>query len=334
MDWHKKSIRMGTTVILLAVMLRLYATGMLAEATEVLGTELAGPFLLYLETGRVVHPTESAPTAPEIPATSPQETVSTTTPPATTVPREPVTFSREDAALIRVWGTNPEKLDLEATLEAPLDLQLVSDSPTVLILHTHATESFTQAQPGEYTESSAYRTLDTDHNMVSIGSRVAELLEAAGIHVIQSEELHDYPNYTGAYQRSRVTMEEALAQYPDIRLVLDLHRDSAADDRGRELDTSAQKDGLESARLMPLMSVDHDHWQENLNIAVKLTAWLEKKWPGITRGILTRNSRYNQELHPGALLIEVGAAGNTHEEALRAAEALAEAIIALGGRTD
>ena len=40
-------------------------------------------------------------------------------------------------------------------------------------------------------------------------------------------------------------------------------------------------------------------------------------------------SRYNQDLSTGALLVEVGTAGNTHAEALAAAEYLAEGILAL-----
>ena len=52
-------------------------------------------------------------------------------------------------------------------------------------------------------------------------------------------------------------------------------------------------------------------------------------YPGITRGIVTRTYDYNQDLSPGALLIEVGTAGDTRQKALVAVEALSEAIIAL-----
>ena len=68
-------------------------------------------------------------------------------------------------------------------------------------------------------------------------------------------------------------------------------------------------------------------------LAVKLTAQLEKMYPGITRGIITRTYDYNQDLSGGAILVEVGAAGDTREKALVAAEALAEAIIALANGT-
>jgi stage II sporulation protein P len=66
-------------------------------------------------------------------------------------------------------------------------------------------------------------------------------------------------------------------------------------------------------------------------LAVKLTAQLEKMYPGITRPISFRSQRFNQDLSSGALLVEVGAAGNTRQEALQAAQALAEGILALAG---
>ena len=54
---------------------------------------------------------------------------------------------------------------------------------------------------------------------------------------------------------------------------------------------------------------------------------------GLTRPLQLRSQRFNQDLSPGALLIEVGAAGNTHPEAMTAAEQLAKAVIALAKGT-
>ena len=47
------------------------------------------------------------------------------------------------------------------------------------------------------------------------------------------------------------------------------------------------------------------------------------------RPINFRTERFNQDLLPGALLIEVGAAGDSLDQALVAAEALGEGIAAL-----
>ena len=70
-----------------------------------------------------------------------------------------------------------------------------------------------------------------------------------------------------------------------------------------------------------------------ISLGLKLQAQLERLSPGITRPMSLRSQRFNQDLTKGSLLIEMGAAGNTHKEALRAAEQLAKAIIALARGT-
>ena len=52
------------------------------------------------------------------------------------------------------------------------------------------------------------------------------------------------------------------------------------------------------------------------------------------RPLQLRAQRFNQDLSTGALLIEVGAAGNSHPEARLAAKELAEAIAALARGTE
>ena len=304
MDWHGKSIRMGAWVIVLAIVLRLWDPGKLE------------PFLVYLETGRVVHP-----------QTEPTE-VATTPPTQPTQPTELPRFSASDEELIYVWGTG-KAVETAEFLAMPLKMDLTVAEPTVLILHTHATESYTETDGWNYDESSAYRTLDEAHNMCAIGAHLAQLLEAGGLRVIHDQTYHDYPEYLGAYYRAEDTANRYLEENPGIFLILDLHRDSISDGQGGELDTSATVHGQESAQLMFLMGTDHENWRDNMNLAVKLTALLEKTYPGITRGILTRNDDYNQYLTPGTLLVEVGAAGNTQPEAMLAVEALAEAILTL-----
>ena len=242
---------------------------------------------------------------------------------------ERAVFSPQEAEDIAIRYSCQHRPDLQALLTQPLDWNLADGEKRVLILHTHATESYTQ-QGEDYTESSAYRTLDEDWNMLCIGSRVAELLEQQGIGVIHDTTLHDYPSYNGSYGRARETAETILAENPDIQLILDLHRD-AAGTAGHQLRTQAQTGAGTSAQLMLVLGTNHDHWQENLALGEKLYVQMERDTPGIMRPISLTEQRFNQDLCPGSLLIEVGAAGNTRQEALLAAERLAQAIIELAG---
>ena len=250
------------------------------------------------------------------------------TEPAAAVP----VFSAADADGVELYGTNITA-DPGDLLEKPLQWDLTGDGPTVLIYHSHATESYTPSPGEDYAESSAFRTLSEDYNMVSIGSRVAELLEAGGVGVIHDRQLHDYPSYNTSYNSSRESIQEYLEQYPTIRLMLDLHRD-ASGDNNNQMTTSATVNGEKSAQLMLVVATGTSArpvpgWQDNLALGLKLHVQLERLAPGICRYVNLRSSRFNQDLSPGALLVEVGAAGNTHPEALTAAEVLAEAILEL-----
>ena len=168
--------------------------------------------------------------------------------------------------------------------------------------------------------------------MLSIGRRVGRLLEEAGIGVLRDTQLHDYPSYNGSYVHARKSIQAILKENPSIRLVLDLHRDASAGEAG-QLRTLAQVDGEASAQLMLVLGTNHKKYEENMSFALKIQGYLENIYPGIMRPLQLRAQRFNQDLSSGAILVEVGAAGNSHGEAMIAAEKLAEAIIALSAGT-
>ena len=322
MDHQRRCLRTGAVIIGSAIILRLLSGGVLAPLVQLLTKPETVAVLMYLETGRVVRPY----TPMTYPAESPM-------PDWSQPPRAAPVFTEEDLELLRIDNESGYSLDLSALLTAELSWQLAGNEPKVLILHTHGTESYTRSPGESYTESGDYRTLDEGYNMISIGDHVADRLENAGIGVIHHRELHDYPSYNGSYANARQSIEAILEDNPDIVLILDLHRDAAATDYG-QMDTSATINGQEGAQLMLVVGtdaggLDHPNWQENLSLALKLQAQLEKLYPGLCRPLNLCAERFNGDESPGALLIEVGAAGNTHPEALLAADALADGIIAL-----
>lgn len=326
MDTNGKVLRLGTAAILCALIFRLFSSGIPGMFLSWILQPDMTAFLIYLETGRDVRFLPSTQVfspdiAPESPAPLPLEEI-----------RERPAFSAEDANLVDVYYACDLRPNIGMLLEETLQWDLTGQEPTVLILHTHTTESYTKS--GEsYQETASYRTLDENYNMLSIGDAVGRILAENGITAVHDRLLHDYPSYNGSYNDARKSIAAYLEAYPSIRLVLDLHRD-AADTPNGQLRTVAQVEGQSAAQLMLVMGTDaaglsHPDWEENLSVAVKLHALLERQSPGIMRPLILRAQRFNQDMSPGALLVEVGAAGNTHLEALRAAEQLAEAIVAL-----
>lgn len=331
MDQQSKTLRFGAAMIACAVVARLGASGAFQGIADWFRKPETQSFIVYLETGRKVRFSPSMEEFTDPVGESPAPAI-----PDETEPAPLPVFSAADLELTDILYACSLRPDTEALLQQPLEWDLTGSEPKVLILHTHATESYTKA--GEsYEESSAFRTLETAYNMVSVGERVAQLLQQAGITVIHDRELHDYPSYNGSYNHARKAIQTVLKEYPGICLVLDLHRD-ASGDLNNQFRPVTEVDGADTAQIMLVMGTNaaglkHPNWEENLALGLKIQAQLERQAPGITRSISLRSQRFNQDLTTGSLLVEMGAAGNTHAEALRAAEQLAKAIIALSKGT-
>lgn len=338
MDWQGKSLKVGAALICCAIILRLFSGGGLNRLVQTITSPEAVSVLLFMETGRVVR-NVPADTQPEE-TTAPQQTQPTETVPVETVPAETTApqqeqqvtavFSSEDAALVEVNNVCGYETDVEKSLTQALSWDLTAEAPTVLIVHSHATESYENTE--NYTESSGYRTKDTAYNVVSVGDRLVQILEAGGVHAVHDRQLHDSPSYSDSYVNSRKSVQQYLQQYPSIKLVLDLHRDAVETSDGDQMKFTVQAGENTAAQLMLVVGTDasgltHPSWPENMSLAVKLHAQLEKLVPDICRPISFRSQRFNQDLSPGALIVEVGAAGNTRQEALLAVEVLGQALL-------
>lgn len=322
--WRKRVRNTCVGVLLLALVLRLGGSGPVA-ASEELGYEAAA-FLLYLQTGRTAGP---EPTAQTIPATEePEPYVFPTAAPE----EEPLSFSAGEAQSIEIKYGGEYRPDLGALLEAPVELDFSEDAPRILIIHTHATESYTQEPGWEYTASANYRTLDTGYNMIRVGDAMARVLEEAGISVIHDTTLNDYPSYNGSYDRTLQNIQSYLEAYPSIQMVIDVHRDAVELSDGSQMATDATVNGRHAAQVMLVMGTDegglyHPDWQENLSWALKLQVQMERLYPGLARPMSLCPERYNEHATKGSLLVEIGTAGDTLQKAIAAGEAFAQVLV-------
>ena len=233
--------------------------------------------------------------------------------------------------------------------EYPLDASLLDgtfaaalpeeEGPQILIVHTHGSEAYTMPPGQEYEPSGESRTTDTSLNVVRVGDELAKTLEEAGLTVLHDPTLHDYPEYSGAYGRSLDAVNAYLAEYPTISFVLDVHRDAISDGDGTPYKVVSGVPGLNAAQMSFVIGTDgggleHPDWRENLKLAAAIQQRLTADYPTLMRPITVRNSRYNQHTTPGSLLVEMGAAGNSLDEALLSArllgKALAETILEKG----
>ena len=218
-------------------------------------------------------------------------------------------------------------IDAEELLSEEVELSLPKDGYQILIIHTHSTEAYAQNPDDLYEENAAYRTLDPAYSVIRVGSELAAALEQYGLNVLHCTTVFDYPSYNGSYVRSGEAVEEYLAAYPGIGIVIDLHRD-AIGEGDTIYKTMANIDGVYAAQLLFVMGSDvnleNPNWRENLKLALTLQTAANARYGSLMRPTNLCAYRYNQQLSPGSLLLEAGTAGNTLDEALCAVRLFAE----------
>lgn len=278
----------------------------------------AGAFPLPLEESRTQAESTVPTLSPETEANSPVSAV-------------PV-FVSEDAAAETVYFKNQTDyaIDMAALLAQTCPVSLGKEGVQVLIMHTHGTEAYTPSAGHTYTATGEYRTTDSSANMLRVGQELCDLLNSRGISTVHSNTLNDYPAYNGSYNRALADIQSYLKQYPTIQLVIDVHRDAIASG-GTYYKTAAEIDGEQTAQLMFVTGTDagglqHDGWRDNLVFQAQLHRKLNSRYPGIMRPISVRTSRFNQHMRTGSMLLEVGACGNTLEEALAAVQLFGETL--------
>ena len=205
--------------------------------------------------------------------------------------------------------------------------------PQVLIIHTHTTESYEQDNDGYYDTRFDGRSLCPANSVVGVGAVLAQTLADNGICVIHDGTVFDDPLYENSYSRSRERIEQILSEYPSIKIVLDIHRDGISDGDAR-IAPVAETDSGTAAQIMIICGCDDGSgilpdYMKNLRFAIYLQQGIERDTPGLTRPLLFDYRFYNQDLTAGSLVIEIGALGNSREQAVLSARLAGESVASM-----
>ena len=192
--------------------------------------------------------------------------------------------------------------------------------PLVGIYHTHTAESFIPSS------GVSHRPGGQRGEIVEVGEALKARLERHGIAALHSRAIHDFPSFMKAYGPSENTVRKMLGDNPSIQMVFDIHRD--ADKRDN---STVMVNGVAMARITLVVGMGQQdlvqpHWQQNHAFAKLLDARISQHFPGLSRGIQLVEWRYNQHLHPRALLVEVGCQENSKEEAVRSIELVGDVV--------
>lgn len=225
-------------------------------------------------------------------------------------------------------------LNIGELLKEPLGFEMENSRKVqVLIMHTHTCESYMDSDQGFYWEDFYPRTTDCSKNISQVGETIAQSLKDAGIGVIHDSTIHDSPSYNGAYYRSYDTIENYIKKYPDIKVVLDIHRDSiGTGENNGKIKPTFTYNGKKAAQIMIMAGYDPDgsqdfpDWNYNLRFALRIQQKAETLYPGITRPMDFGEFVYNMNVNTGSLLIEIGTDANTLDEAKYTGQLLGNAL--------
>ncbi len=198
-----------------------------------------------------------------------------------------------------------------------------SGPPLIAVYNTHNAET--------YIPTAGKAKVEGDNGGVAKVAKIltVKLEEKYGITTVYADTIHDYPDWTKSYVNSSRTVKALLAKYPDLKVLIDIHRDALPSDDSLSVNINGQS----TARILFVVGSDerraHPHWKQNQALAQKLADYLEAQYPGLCRGVRVKPGTYNQELHVGAILVEMGNDNNSLQEAERAAVILAEALSAV-----
>jgi stage II sporulation protein P len=129
-------------------------------------------------------------------------------------------------------------------------------------------------------------------------------------------------------------LQEILEENPSLQVILDIHRDGVAEDK--RLVTTI--DGRPTAKLMffnglsytktegELTGLKNPYIQENLAFSFQTEYLCDYYYPSLSRCIYLKAYRYNLDLLPRSMLVEVGAQTNTVQEAKNAMLCLARVL--------
>lgn len=222
-------------------------------------------------------------------------------------------------------------VNIEEYLKRQVCANIDKSKPSVLIYHTHTTETYELLDRGFYTNERNTRSENSKENMVRIGEEICRILESNGYKTIHDKTIYD-EHLSGAYDRARKNISKILKDNPSIQIVLDIHRDSIYQKNGSKIKTVAEIDGRKAAQIMLISGCEDGNvtnfpnWQKNLTFAINLQHKITADNKTLMRPLMFCSRKYNMDLIPCALSVEIGTDANTLSEAVYSAGLFATSL--------
>ena len=197
------------------------------------------------------------------------------------------------------------------------------ENPIVYIYNTHQLEEYNKTNLEEY---------NIKPNVLMASYILREYLNRNNIKTaVETADITDFLNvngwnYSKSYNASRFYLDEAIKKYPNLKLIIDLHRD-AIEYNASTVTINDKK----YAKVLFVVGLDYENYQPNLDLANSLNNLINSKYPGLSRGVLKKSGKnvngiYNQDLKNNIVLIECGGYQNNIDEVMNTMIALSDII--------
>ncbi len=294
-------------------------------------------------------PEESSPAGESAPDASPPENVSPDTESTTEeTKKEPCADSEKtpvtgvpilsqipDPAAAALINKSPHQSDLDISRLTAMTSSVIKNTesgPLVLVIHTHTSEGYISSPADTYDPESDEIT---NGSILDVGRAFATALEKGGIECVHITYKCDKYGSTRSYIESRAQTAAALAKYPTIKYVIDIHRSLDIKDSGELL---RQYVPIGSDIYAPIgitvnagAKVPFDELAQNASLALAVRNRLGDLSPSLALPVLSSDAVGISSQAPRSLKIDVGGAMSTLEEATRSATLLGELFSLLLG---
>lgn len=197
------------------------------------------------------------------------------------------------------------------------------DNPIIYLYNTHQ---------GEEYNGDALSVHDITPTVMLAAYRLREELNKKGLNtIVETNPIAEVLrtnnwNYASSYKASKLLMEDAFSKNNTLQYFFDVHRDAIPYES-----SVINYNSKAYAKVLFVIGMDHDNYEENLALAEKISDGLNKKVPKLTRGIIKKggkgvNGIYNQDFSSKTLLFEVGGQYNKVSEVTNTISVLAEVL--------
>lgn len=190
----------------------------------------------------------------------------------------------------------------------------------LLLYFTHSTEAYhpiTKNVEGKIAVSN-HQT----ENVVRMGDKLKAQLDMFGV---ETDTLKKAVPYRRAYDDIRPYVKKQISE-KNYDLIIDVHRDSVGPEK-----TTIVHESERYAKVAFVLGTDNPNYKMNEAMTNRMKSEMEKRIPGITRNVIPKggagvDGKYNQDLNPNIILLELGGVGNTEDELNRTIAVIAESI--------